>query len=101
EAVSGHTQGKLPSQPEQAKAITTLRSGKIIDNHVGINSDTVIDLTGAEKGKEPLKEDGQRRKAVFPIVDPPVNYIPPPAYVPPIPFPGRLKQSKFDKSFSD
>lgn len=39
EKVQDTRQGKLPSQSEQAKAVTTLRSGKQVNNGISLNND--------------------------------------------------------------
>lgn len=47
--VQDNRQGKLPSQSEQAKAVTILRSGKKVDN--GISFDNDDDCRDVGKGK--------------------------------------------------
>ncbi|GER51787.1 integrase [Striga asiatica] len=61
--------GKLPSQPEQAKAITVLRSGKVVDNKVQMPGPEDQEVTeepesegaDAEKIKEEESGEGGRR----------------------------------------
>ncbi|XP_038695435.1 uncharacterized protein LOC119992714 [Tripterygium wilfordii] len=105
EALSQREAGKFPSQTvvnpknnEQAKAIH-LRRGKVINNDVDDTND-VVDV--GEKEQEEVQQDVEkseptpsathskegRTKAVNP-------------YMPPIPFPGRLKQNRQDKYFKE
>ncbi|GLU07084.1 hypothetical protein SLE2022_240580 [Rubroshorea leprosula] len=80
--VSGRAQGALPSSTEknpkeQVKAVT-LRSGKQIGDEESSDNE-------GEKEKAPTEE--KKSEEVKP-------------YVPPIPFPHRLKQQKLDKQFA-
>lgn len=43
ESSHDHQKGKLPSQPELAKAVTILRSGKVVAN--GVSSKNLDDLS--------------------------------------------------------
>ncbi|XP_019179258.1 PREDICTED: uncharacterized protein LOC109174479 [Ipomoea nil] len=96
EALQGHVPGKLPSQPEQAKVLTVLRSGKVIENNV--KASTTSKQTEIVENLN-VDDDINNDKPKLHKSDDP--YVPPKPYVPPVPFPGRLRNSKFDKSFSD
>lgn len=43
---------KLPSQPEQAKVMTVLRSGKVIDNNVGLHVTNYLPIHGGTTVKD-------------------------------------------------
>ncbi|XP_031120931.1 uncharacterized protein LOC116024170 [Ipomoea triloba] len=96
EALQGHVPGKLPSQPEEAKIMTVLRSGKVIENNVKGNTTSkqseIVENLNVDN--EVNKDEPKLHKSNDP-------YVPPKPYVPPDPFPGRLKNSKFDRSFSE
>ncbi|CAL8988407.1 unnamed protein product, partial [Prunus brigantina] len=110
----------------EAKAIHVLRSGKIVDNKVGsdLSNDVVVvenedeEETTAVEGERPktsqsapkAKSDSQEpnpfqlHKRDDKFVPPHLcedRYIPPPPYIPPIPFPGRLKKANQDKAFKE
>ncbi|CAA0830862.1 Unknown protein, partial [Striga hermonthica] len=83
--------GKLPSQPEQAKAITVLRSGKVVDNKV-----EMPEPKEEETHSEKLKE-AEPDKAT----DEPMLHKSPNPYKPRVPFPDRLRDEKQEKQFRD
>ncbi|CAL2239445.1 unnamed protein product [Prunus armeniaca] len=122
--------GKWPSQTvinpknQEAKAVHVLRSGKIVDNKVGsdLSNDVVVvedeEETTAMDGEQPktpqsapkAKSDSQepnpfqlhkRDDKFVPSHLHQDRYIPPPPYIPPIPFPGRLKKANQDKAFKE
>ncbi|KAL5844350.1 hypothetical protein ACOSQ4_010308 [Xanthoceras sorbifolium] len=85
-ALQNRAPGKFPSQPEQAKAITVLRSGKIVDNRVGgeLSDHSVCDVgTGFDP---PVSKE----KEVITPDKTPLLHKPATSYVPPVPFSGRL-----------
>ncbi|XP_019198179.1 PREDICTED: uncharacterized protein LOC109192006 [Ipomoea nil] len=94
ESLQGHVPGTLPSQPEEAKVMTVLRSGKITENNGKENttSQPTKIVENLHVDKDVNKDEPKLHKSVNP-------YVPPKPYVSPVPFPGRLKNSKFDKSF--
>nr|XP_028954741.1 uncharacterized protein LOC103427080 [Malus domestica] len=104
DALNQREVGKFPSQPvilqrnqEQAKAITTLRNGKVIDNRVGnevTNEFDHVNVGGNEKPNEEPSHASSSNEA------PNLHKAEKP-YTPPIPFPGRLAESKHDKSFKE
>ncbi|CAH9079820.1 unnamed protein product [Cuscuta epithymum] len=106
ESLQGHVQGKLPSQSEEAKAVTVLRSGKVIQKNEEQPVPKLPEKVEAEKKQEVEAEKKKEVEAdsvyeesgLHKAKDP---YIPPKPYVPPVPFPNRLKSSKFDKSFDE
>ncbi|XP_038697987.1 uncharacterized protein LOC119995545 [Tripterygium wilfordii] len=107
--------GKLPSQPEQAKAITVLRSGKVIDNQINyevtdnstLNADQRREsvqpqhITTSNHSEKIQKPESIQSSEKQPNSESSSLQKSPNPYIPPIPFPGRLKQSKLDKSFSE
>ncbi|XP_008245146.2 PREDICTED: uncharacterized protein LOC103343257 [Prunus mume] len=111
---------------QEAKAVHVLRSGKIVDNKVGsdLSNDVVVvededeEETTAMDGEQPktsqsaskAKSDSQepnpfqlhkRDDKFVPSHLHQDRYIPPPPYIPPIPFPGRLKKANQDKAFKE
>ncbi|XP_019177862.1 PREDICTED: uncharacterized protein LOC109173058 [Ipomoea nil] len=95
EAMQGHVPGKLPSQPEEAKVLTVLRSGKVIEKSVKANTTSKpVEIVEKLHVDDNNKDEPQLHKSDNP-------YVPPKSYVPPVPFPGRLQNSKFDKSFAE
>ena len=104
---SSRPQGSWPSQPEvnpkeHCKAIT-LRSGKQLvettskkkqeeDAGEKKNEEEVLEKQTEEKAPPNSNEKGED---IFPPYK--EDYTPPPGYVPPVPFPQRLKQQKLDK----
>ncbi|CAL9001020.1 unnamed protein product, partial [Prunus brigantina] len=111
---------------QEAKAVHVLRSGKIVDNKVGsdLSNDVVVvenedeEETTATEGEQPkisqsapkAKSDSQepnpfqlhkRDDKFVPSHLHQDRYIPPPPYIPPIPFPGRLKKANQDKAFKE
>ncbi|XP_019179609.1 PREDICTED: uncharacterized protein LOC109174831 [Ipomoea nil] len=93
ESMQSHVPGKLPSQPEKAKVMTFLRSGKVIKNNANTTS-RPAEIVENLHVDDVNKDEPKLHKSVDP-------YVPPKPYVPSVPFPGRLKNSKFDKSFSE
>ncbi|CAA0811092.1 Unknown protein, partial [Striga hermonthica] len=83
--------GKLPSQPEQAKAITVLRSGKVVDNKVEM-PEPKEEETHSEKIKE-----AEPDKATDELM----LHKSPNLYKPRVPFPDRLRDEKQEKQFRD
>ncbi|KAI5351513.1 hypothetical protein L3X38_004404 [Prunus dulcis] len=111
---------------QEAKAVHVLRSGKIVDNKVGsdLSNDVVVvededeEETTAMEVEQPktsqsapkAKSDSQepnpfqlhkRHDKFVPSHLHQDRYIPPPPYIPPIPFPGRLKKANQDKAFKE
>ncbi|KAI5351458.1 hypothetical protein L3X38_004349 [Prunus dulcis] len=111
---------------QEAKAVHVLRSGKIVDNKVGsdLSNDVVVvededeEETTAMEVEQPktsqsapkAKSDSQesnpfqlhkRDDKFVPSHLHQDRYIPPPPYIPPIPFPGRLKKANQDKAFKE
>ncbi|CAL9012099.1 unnamed protein product, partial [Prunus brigantina] len=107
DALSQREAGKFPSQPvilqrnqEQAKAVITLRSGKVINgvgNEVTNESDHV---NAGPTQEENEKSNDDPSNATFSYEAPSLHKAEKP-YTPPIPFPGRLAKSKQDKSFKE
>ncbi|CAN6576807.1 unnamed protein product [Malus baccata var. baccata] len=108
DALNQREVGKFPSQPvilqrnqEQAKAITTLRNGKVINNRVGNEVTNEFDHVNAGvtqgENEKPNEEPSQ---ATSSFEAPNLHKAEKP-YTPPIPFPGRLAKSKQDKSFKE
>ncbi|CAA0806697.1 Unknown protein, partial [Striga hermonthica] len=83
--------GKLPSQPEQAKAITVLRSGKEVDNKV-----QMPEPEDQETHPEKIKETESGKATDEPVLHKSTN-----PYKPRIPFPDRLRNEKQEKQFRD
>ncbi|KAI5334903.1 hypothetical protein L3X38_025036 [Prunus dulcis] len=111
---------------QEAKAVHVLRSGKIVDNKVGsdLSNDVVVvededeEETTAMEGEQTktsqsapkAKSDSQepnpfqlhkRDDKFVPSHLHQDGYIPPSPYIPPIPFPGRLKKANQDKAFKE
>ena len=101
--MNARDKGKLPSMPEvnpkeQCKAII-LRSGQQIgeeekekvqnEEFVMIKKDGEVDEEDYEIGQEELKKDSEQLKEPEPITSV--------SYVPPVPFPHRLKKFRDDK----
>ncbi|CAA0838505.1 Unknown protein, partial [Striga hermonthica] len=91
--------GKLPSQPEQAKAITVLRSGKEVDNKV-----RMPEPDGPKPSDQP-KETEESTKSTEndsgkPTESPLLHKSPNP-YKPHIPFLSRLRHEKQEQQFRD
>ncbi|CAL8988220.1 unnamed protein product [Prunus brigantina] len=107
DALSQREAGKFPSQPvilqrnqEQAKAVITLRSGKVINgvgNEVTNESDHV---NAGPTQEENEKSNDDPSNATFSYEAPSLHKAEKP-YTPPIPFLGRLAKSKQDKSFKE
>ncbi|CAL8988133.1 unnamed protein product [Prunus brigantina] len=104
DALSQREAGKFPSQPvilqrnqEQAKAVITLRSGKVINgvgNEVTNESDHV---NAGPTQEENEKSNDDPSNATFSYEAPSLHKAEKP-YTPPIPFLGRLAKSKQDKN---
>ncbi|CAL9024821.1 unnamed protein product [Prunus brigantina] len=104
DALSQREAGKFPSQPvilqrnqEQAKAVITLRSGKVINgvgNEVTNESDHV---NAGPTQEENEKSNDDPSNATFSYEAPSLHKAEKP-YTPPIPFLGRLAKSKRDKN---
>ncbi|GER55894.1 homolog of separase [Striga asiatica] len=92
--------GKLPSQPEQAKAITVLRSGKVVDNTVQMPGPEDQEGTKEPDGEgidaEKIKEEESEK-----VTDEPALHKSPNPFKPSIPFPDRLRNEKQEKQFRD
>ncbi|XP_052188365.1 uncharacterized protein LOC127798771 [Diospyros lotus] len=93
-AINSRDQGKLPSKTEvnpreEVKAVT-LRSGKQLGE---VSSEHV---TGDIDKKNNVEISDENEKNEIPSLTPLVK-----PYVPPIPFPQRLKQNKVDKQFEN
>ncbi|CAN6567556.1 unnamed protein product [Malus baccata var. baccata] len=108
DALNQREVGKFPSQPvilqrnqEQAKAITTLRNGKVINNRVGneVTNESDHVNAGVTQG-ENEKPNEEPSQATSSFETPNLHKAEKP-YTPPIPFPGRLAKSKQDKSFKE
>ncbi|CAH9088741.1 unnamed protein product [Cuscuta epithymum] len=97
ECLQGHVQGKLPSHIEEAKAVTVLRSGKIIEKDERqpiLKPPEEVEAENKELEAESVNEETGLHEAEDP-------YVPPKPYVPPVPFPNRLKSSKLNSSFEE
>ncbi|CAH9121562.1 unnamed protein product [Cuscuta epithymum] len=97
ESLQGHVQGKLPSHIEEAKAVTVLRSGKIIEKDERqpiLKPPEEVEAENKELEAESVNEETGLHEAEDP-------YVPPKPYVPPVPFPNRLKSSKLNSSFEE
>ena len=50
ESMHQHIKGKLPSQPEQAKVVSTLRNGKVINKTIEFeNTNDLLERAGKSK----------------------------------------------------
>ncbi|XP_008227389.1 PREDICTED: uncharacterized protein LOC103326918 [Prunus mume] len=108
DALSQREPGKFPSQlvilqrnQEQAKAVITLRSGKVINNGVGNEVTNEFDHVNAgptQEENEKLNDDPSNVTSSFEALNFHKDEKP---YTPPIPFPRRLAKSKQDKSFKE
>ncbi|CAH9097553.1 unnamed protein product [Cuscuta epithymum] len=97
ESLQGHVQGKLPSHIEEAKVVTVLRSGKIIEKDERqpiLKPPEEVEAENKELEAESVNEETGLHEAEDP-------YVPPKPYVPPVPFPNRLKSSKLSSSFEE
>ena len=85
----GQLESGASSHHEQAKAITTLRSGKTVDNHVG--NPEIVELQG-EEDVTPVSNDNISKNP-----EPPTSTFfrdeSVPAYIPRAPYPQRLTGS--------
>ncbi|CAL2256400.1 unnamed protein product [Prunus armeniaca] len=108
DALSQREPGKFPSQllilqrnQEQAKAVITLRSGKVINNGVDNEVTNEFDHVNAgptQEENEKLNDDPSNVTSSF---EAPNFHKDEKPYTPPIPFPRRLAKSKQDKSFKE
>ncbi|XP_034213009.1 uncharacterized protein LOC117625579 [Prunus dulcis] len=108
DALSQREPEKFPSQPvilqrnqEQAKAVITLRSGKVINNGVGnevTNESDHVNAGPTQEENEKPNDDPSNATSSF---EAPNFHKAEKPYSPPIPFPGRLAKSKQDKSFKE
>ena len=81
--------GKLPSQPEQAQAITVLRGRKVLDNKVGEpRAMKEVEREGGASQQEEGEPEKRSEKAANP-------------YEPPIPYPSRLRNEEKDNQFQE
>ncbi|KAB2620199.1 hypothetical protein D8674_039615 [Pyrus ussuriensis x Pyrus communis] len=108
DALNQREVGKFPSQPvilqrnqEQAKAITTLRSGKVIDNRVGNEVTNEYDHVNAGVTQGDNEKPNEEPSHATSSLEAPNLHKAEKPYTPPIPFPGRLAKSKQDKSFKE
>ena len=85
----GQFESGASSHHEQAKAITTLRSGRTVDNNVG--NPEIVELQG-EEDETPIPNDNTSKSP-----EPPTSTFfrdePVPAYIPRAPYPQRLTGS--------
>ncbi|XP_057784814.1 uncharacterized protein LOC131002341 [Salvia miltiorrhiza] len=92
------TRDKLPSHSEQARAISILRSGKVVDNKVQYpqadesSSQEAESSKSEEKNDDAKKEEEKKNNGLHKAANP---------YTPPIPFPSRLRNAKQDQQFND
>ncbi|KAK0606931.1 hypothetical protein LWI29_006552 [Acer saccharum] len=105
DAVRKNEPGRFPSQSEQAKALTVLRSGRVLDTEVvrgqqkeGTRGSEEVSEKETNAEEEVVVETPKKTSVLHKSSDP---YVPPPPYVPPIPFPGRLKRDKLSKAFKE
>ncbi|CAL9000990.1 unnamed protein product [Prunus brigantina] len=108
DALSQREPGKFPSQPvilqrnqEQAKAVITLRSGKVINNGVGNEVTNESDHVNAGPTQEENEKPNDDPSNATLTYEAPNFHKAEKPYTPPIPFPGRLAKSKQDKSFKE
>ncbi|CAL8089611.1 unnamed protein product [Prunus armeniaca] len=108
DALSQREPGKFPSQPvilqrnqEQAKAVITLRSGKVIDNRVGNEVTNESDHVNAGSTQEEHDKPNEDPSNATSSYEAPNFHKAEKPYTPPIPFPGRLAKSKQEKSFKE
>ncbi|CAN6707381.1 unnamed protein product [Malus baccata var. baccata] len=108
DALNQREVGKFPSQPvmlqrnqEQAKAITTLRSGKVINNRVGNEVTNEFDHVNAGVTQGENEKPNEEPSPANSSFEAPNLHKAEKPYTPPIPFPGRLAKSKQDKSFKE
>ncbi|KAI5335268.1 hypothetical protein L3X38_025401 [Prunus dulcis] len=108
DALSQREPGKFPSQlvilqrdQEQAKAVITLRSGKVINNGVGNEVTNESDRVNAHPTQEENEKPNDDPSKATSWFEAPNFHKAEKPYSPPIPFPGRLAKSKQDKSFKE
>ena len=99
EAINSRTQGNLSSKtevnPKEHCKVITLRSGKQLSQ---VSGETVVDDEDDREQKEVSKvTHGEQVEEKSDQAE--IEYKPPPVkpYVPPIPFPQKLKKNKLDK----
>ncbi|CAA0811311.1 Unknown protein, partial [Striga hermonthica] len=95
---AGPDKGKLPSQPEQAKAITVLRSGKVVNNQVEMPE--TEDPKPTDEPKDDDVEDSTQTNSKK-LVGGPFLHKSTNPFKPRIPFPGRLRDEIQEKQFRD
>ncbi|CAA0824785.1 Uncharacterized mitochondrial protein AtMg00860, partial [Striga hermonthica] len=91
--------GKLSSQPEQAKAITVLRSGKEVDNKLRMPEPD--DPKPTDQPKEARENAKSKEADVEKPADGSMLHKSPNPYKPRIPFPSRLRDEKQEQQFQD
>ncbi|CAL9021108.1 unnamed protein product, partial [Prunus brigantina] len=91
----------LQRNQEQAKAVTTLRSGKVINNGVGNEVTNESDHVNAGPTQEENEKPNDDPSNATSSYEAPNFHKAEKPYTPPIPFPGRLARSKQDKSFKE
>ncbi|KAI5339036.1 hypothetical protein L3X38_018308 [Prunus dulcis] len=108
DALSQREPEKFPSQPvilqrnqEQAKAVITLRSDKVINNGVGNEVTNESDHVNAGLTQEENEKPNDDPSSATSWFEAPNFHKVEKPYSPPIPFPGRLAKSKQDKSFKE
>ncbi|KAI5335297.1 hypothetical protein L3X38_025430 [Prunus dulcis] len=108
DALSQREPEKFPSQPvilqrnqEQAKAVITLRSGKVINNGVGNEVTNESDHVNAAPTQEENEKSNDNPSNATSSFEAPNFHKAEKPYSPPIPFPRRLAKSKQDKSFKE
>ncbi|XP_050111761.1 uncharacterized protein LOC126590320 [Malus sylvestris] len=108
DTLSQREPGKFPSQSmilqrnqEQAKAIITLRSGKVINNGVGNEVTNESDHVNAAATQEENEKPNDKPSNVTSSFEATNLHQAEKPYTSPIPFPGRLAKSKQDKSFKE
>ncbi|CAA0839430.1 Unknown protein, partial [Striga hermonthica] len=103
---------RLPSQPEQAQAVTVLRSGKVVDNRVEMPNDVMVEdvdekddekelnvMTDSGKNKQVMIEEESKEKTKPDSLDTLHKSATP--YRPPVPYPSRLQDTKRNRQFKD
>ena len=101
ELLQGRRKGRFPSQPEEARAKAILQNGNVLgdgNKEVTEKDDDVVHIE-EDKGEEELKKEDNVEIAK-PEKRPQLHKSPNP-YLPPIPFPGRLKNPKIEKAHQD
>ncbi|KAM2726557.1 hypothetical protein EV2_038988 [Malus domestica] len=101
DTLSQREPGKFPSQSlilqrnqEQAKVIITLRSGKVINNGVGIEVTNESDHVNAGATQEENEKPNDKPSNAISSFEAPNLHKAEKPYTPPMPFPGRQKQAR-------